>query len=64
MQRHHTKMLLTLAMSLAVLTLTALPVSALDPLCPPEEGFVITSDANMEVIGRCELKQDYTHEVC
>jgi len=50
--------------SILFVSLAAMPAHALDPVCYPSEGFVITSGTAIELDGNMIMDQDYSQEVC
>jgi hypothetical protein len=50
--------------SILVASLAALPALALDPICFPEEGYVITSNSEVEMEGDLFVEELYSQEVC
>ena len=50
--------------SVLLISLAAIPAYALDPVCYPSEGFVITSGTAIELDGNMVMDQDYSQEVC
>ena len=49
--------------ALGLMMLTAVPALALDPVRPPVEGFVITSETDMEVLGSATNNQNYNQRI-